>query len=151
MDGFENFVREVEPKLRHALVATYGAARGREAVAEALAWAWEHWDRMDGIDNPVGYLYRVGQSRTRAFLGRGARLAFPLPADVGLPWVEPGLAPALASLSEQQRVCVVLVHGMEWTLSEVAALLGIAKTSVQNHLDRGLARLRHKMEVACRG
>ena len=138
MDAFESFVRQAEPKLRHALVATYGATRGREATAEALAWAWEHWDRVATLEQPIGYLYRVGQSRTKRFESRSGRAdvpdAFPDPAAVGLPWVEPGLVRALAGLSEHQRVAVVLVHALDWHLSEVADLLGIAKTSVQNHL-----------------
>jgi len=40
---FELFALDVEPRLRRALVAAYGSDRGREAAAEALAYAWEHW------------------------------------------------------------------------------------------------------------
>ena len=40
---------EVEPRLRRALTVVRGHADGREAAAEALAWAWEHWDRLDGV------------------------------------------------------------------------------------------------------
>lgn len=64
-DGFEEFVRAHEARLRTALVLTYWPDAGREAAAEALAWAWEHWDRIAVMDAPVPYLYRVGQSRTR--------------------------------------------------------------------------------------
>jgi DNA-directed RNA polymerase specialized sigma24 family protein len=41
--AFSQFVTEVEPRLRRALVALRGAEAGRDATAEALAWAWEHW------------------------------------------------------------------------------------------------------------
>ena len=51
------FVREVEPRLRQALVATYGPVDGREATVDALSWAWEHWDRLRDVRNPGGYLY----------------------------------------------------------------------------------------------
>jgi len=47
-----------------AFVAAYGGERGREATAESLAFAWEHWDRISRMDNAPGYLFRVGQSRT---------------------------------------------------------------------------------------
>ena len=63
--AFRQFVPMVEPQLRTALVGVYGPDRGVEATAEALAFAWEHWDRVKGLSNPAGYLYRVGQSRTR--------------------------------------------------------------------------------------
>jgi hypothetical protein len=61
------------------------------------------------MDNPSGYLYRVGQSRSRRLIPR--RVAFPAPADVGMPWVEPALDSGLAHLSAKQRQAVVLVHG----------------------------------------
>lgn len=62
LDAFTEFFRDVEPRLRRALVAAYGTERGREAAAEALARAWEHWADVVEMSNPVGYLYRVGQS-----------------------------------------------------------------------------------------
>ena len=39
-------------------------------------------------------------------------------------------------------MAVVLVHGFGWQLRDVAELQEIAVTSVQNHLQRGLAKLR---------
>ena len=63
---FTEFVGTVEPRLRIALVARYGPERGREATAEALAFAWEHWERVGQMDNPIGYLFRVGQSKSRS-------------------------------------------------------------------------------------
>ena len=140
---FAAFVHEVEPRLRRALVAAYGADRGREAVAEALAWGWEHWAELATMDNPAGYLYRVGQSRTRP---RRQPPRFAVPPG-GEPWIEPQLLPALATLTERQRVAVVLVHGFGWTHREVAELTDLAVTSVQNHVDRGLAKLRAALEV----
>jgi DNA-directed RNA polymerase specialized sigma24 family protein len=137
-DGFRVFVTRVEPRLRRALTAAYGYERGREATAEALAYAWEHWDRVAGLSNPAGYLYRVGQSRTR-------NRKLPAVYEVRTfddPVVEPELASGVAGLSERQRVCVFLVFGFGWTRAEVAQLLGIGEGTVQRHLDRGLDRLR---------
>lgn len=65
MDDFDGFVTKMEPRLRRALIAARGPELGRDATAVALAYAWEHWDRVRAMRNPVGYLYRVGQSRTR--------------------------------------------------------------------------------------
>jgi hypothetical protein len=55
-EEFSAFVRKTEPKLLQALVATYGTVDGREATVDALSWAWEHWCRLEGVTNPVGYL-----------------------------------------------------------------------------------------------
>ena len=73
-------------------------------------------------------------------------MVFTIP-DAGEPWIEPALAPALVTLTERQRVAVVLVHGFGWELGEVGDLLGIKVTSVQNHLERGLAKLRTTLEA----
>ena len=148
MDGFEAFVERVQPALLQALVATYGPVDGREAAVDALSWAWEHWGQLVDVDHPVGYLYRVGQSATRRFLPRPvpARLAEIL--ETRFPDVEPGLLPALARLSEQQRTVVVLVHGYGWRQAEVARLLGVNASTVRDYLNRALDRLRDELEVS---
>ena len=146
-EEFAEFVLDVEPRLLHALVGRYGPVDGRVATVDALSWAWEHWDRLAAIDNKAGYLFRVGQTATR---GLGTR---PIPADrttegtADLPDVEPALGDALARLSTQQRTVVALVHAFGWTQSEVADLLEVTPSTVREHLDRGLTRLRKELEV----
>jgi RNA polymerase sigma factor (sigma-70 family) len=139
---FTVFVNTHEPNLRRAFIAAYGSHRGREATAEALAYAWEYWERLSGVENIPGYLFRVGQSRTRH-----RRLPFEIaPSHSEEFRFEPGLSPALSGLSQRQRTAVVLVHGYGWTLREVAELTGVKITTVQNHLERGLAKLRRALD-----
>jgi predicted RNA polymerase sigma factor len=64
-EPFTDCVRRVEPRPRISLMAGYVPERSREAAAEALAYAWEHWDRIALTEHPVGFLYRAGQSKTR--------------------------------------------------------------------------------------
>jgi hypothetical protein len=52
--SYTDFVREAEPRLRRALCVAFGRELGLEATAEALAWGWEHWDRMRKMHNPTG-------------------------------------------------------------------------------------------------
>lgn len=142
---FERFVEEAGPRLGRALAALYGFEDGRDATAEALAYAWENWQRLQHIANLPGYLFRVGQTR-----GRRRRQPLPGLFDIGVGGdysFEPGLPKALATLTQRQRLAVVLVHGYGYTLREVAELTGIRPTTVQNHLSRGLARLRGLMGV----
>ncbi|MEZ5248715.1 MAG: hypothetical protein R2713_05700 [Ilumatobacteraceae bacterium] len=75
---FERFMAMAEPRLRTALTAAYGPVNGRAAAVGALSWAWEHWSRLSVMANPVGYLFRVGQTSAR----RQQATAFPLDADV---------------------------------------------------------------------
>jgi RNA polymerase sigma factor (sigma-70 family) len=142
-DRFRTFASEAESRLHSAFIAVYGHEKGREATAEALAYAWEHWARVSSMGNPVGYLYRVGQSRVRR---RRTPVVFVRPAESET-FVEPELPNALASLPERQRVVVVLVHGEGWMLREVAELLGISVPTVQKHAERGIASLRRALKV----
>ena len=139
------FVEEVGERLRLALLSAYGPEAGAEATAETLGYAWEHWDRIGAMSNPAGYLYRVGQSRARRYRRRPVRL--PAPIEASEPLVEPGLVGALEHLPERQRVSVLLVHGYGWTLRETADLLGIRRSTVQRHVERGLQSLRSALEV----
>jgi RNA polymerase sigma factor (sigma-70 family) len=59
----------------------------------------------------------------------------------------PGLLPALASLTESQRVAVVLIHGYGWSQTETARLLDISHATVRTHLARALAHLQKALEV----
>lgn len=143
---FEDFVREVEPRLRDALSAALGSETGREATAEALGYAWEHWPRLRGMENPAGYLYVLGRDRGRRMLRRRRVVLMPIDSD-RMPWVEPGLPDALGRLPEQQRVVVMLLYCFEWTMSEAADLLGVTKSTVQSHAERGMTRLRDGLGV----
>lgn len=148
---FESFVEEHEPRLRRALIAAYGPQDGRDATAAALAYAWEHWEQVSVMDNPAGYLYRVGQTSRRSRQEPPAWLAGVSAAGDGGdgPAVEPALLPAMRDLTEHQRQAVLLVHGYGWTHDEVAGMLGIGVSSVRNHLRRGLDHLRTALgEVA---
>lgn len=142
-DEFEGWYQSVEPRVRAALVARYGPEVGRDAAAAALGWAWENWDRLRSIDNQVGYLYRVGQSKAR----RRRQGWLGAPMSDGETRYEPGLPSALAALPTKQRTAVVLVHGYGWSFAEAAEVLGITKSTVQSHVERGVTALRQRLGV----
>ena len=147
-DEFEAFVVAHERRLRQALTATLGIERGREAAVDALAYAWEHWDRVAGMTNPVGYLFVVARDRhRRRFRDRMTTPVSDVASDALEPWCEPALAAQLTRLSDRERTTVLLVKGFEWSLAEVAELLGISKSSVQTHAERAMSKLRLGMGV----
>jgi len=147
-DSFTAFVVERERQLRQALTSAYGIERGREAAADALAYGWEHWDRISVMDNPGGYLYRVGLDRARRMKKVPLMASLPeVPVGRDL-WFEPGLVGALERLPVQQRTVVALLYGYQWSLAETADWLGVSRSTVQTHAQRGLARLRKKLGVA---
>lgn len=46
-ESFHRFVKETGPRLKQALIASFGRELGRETTADALGYAWEHWDRIN--------------------------------------------------------------------------------------------------------
>lgn len=142
---FEAFVEAAGPRLRASLIAAYGVEPGKDAAAEALAYGWEHWDRLSSMGNPAGYLYRVGQTAARDARRREGFLPVPPRADT--PEFEPSLVPALESLTEPQRVAVLLIHAFGYTQTEVAEILDVDRSTVRTHLRRAMAKLRDALEV----
>lgn len=142
---YSAFVRDGGARLRRAFIAAYGPEVGAEATSDALAYGWEHWDRISNMDNPAGYLYRVGQSKARRYRRRPTRL--PEVETPATPWVEPRLPKALERLSERQRQAIILCHGYGWTLVEAGELLGVGASTIQRHIDRGMAKLRDGLGV----
>ncbi len=147
-ESFEDFLASATPQLRRAFVARYGPELGNEAFADATAWAWEHREQLESMSNPVGYLFRVGQTSVRSQVRRRHRFTFPveertadLPNDL-----EPELHTALARLSEDQRVAVLMVHAHGYSYAETATTLDISIAAVRNHVHRGMQRLRRHME-----
>ncbi len=147
VDEFTEFVIEHESRLRESLIAACGGEVGRDAAAEALVYGWERWDRVCGMENPVGYLYKVGLSRGRRALWKRRPIFDPV-ETARIPDVEPRVPEALAGLSERQQTVVILIHCFQWTQSEVGDLLGLSKTTVQNHLERGMSGLRREIGVS---
>ncbi len=146
VEGFTRFVQDTEPRLRLALCSAFGRQVGLDATADALGYGWEHWDRIREMDNPQGYLWAVGRNRARRTSSRPS-LGFGSVAIDRMPWIEPGLPAALESLSEKQRVVVMLTDGYEWTHAEVAETLGVSVGTVQRHKERALDRLRKALGV----
>lgn len=145
--AFTTFAHEVEPRLRYALVAACGTQRGVEATIDALEWAWEHWDKIEHAGNPAGYLYRVARRRAMRDPSRTLPLLREPVSGDDKPWIEPGLNRALGRLSTKQRLVVVMVEAFGWTHQEMAEFLGVGRSTVQKHLERGLARLRRDLGV----
>ena len=142
-EEFEVFVRDAEPRLRRALIGAVGVDRVADAVGEALAYAFTHWPEIRVMDNPVGFLYRVGQSKSRP----RKRLLVLRVEPVGMPDVEPGLPAALAALPPSPRAAVWLAQGFGWTHAEIAESLEVSTSTVATHVARGLVRLRSELGV----
>jgi DNA-directed RNA polymerase specialized sigma24 family protein len=146
-EQFAEFVKVDGLRLRRIMTARYGVEAGGDIHAESMAWAWQNWAKLQAMENPVGYLYRVAQSSARPHHRWLRRTSFPskFPERWHLD-EDSSLFNSLSSLSEAQRVSVLMVHGHQWTYAEVAEALECSVSAVTNHVHRGLATLRRQLE-----
>jgi RNA polymerase sigma factor (sigma-70 family) len=142
-EDFDGFVTRCGPDLRRVLVAHYGLDVGVEAAADALAYAWERWERVSTMENPTGYLVRVGQSAARRYRRRPVVLPDRVP-DIESTF-DPRLPRALERLSPRQRSAVVLICVHDWTYPAASAALGVSESTLRNHVRRGLESLRREL------
>ncbi len=142
-DSFAEFFQEVEPRLRRADGARVAPQYVGDAVGAALEFAWKHWDRVEPMQYPVAYLYRVGLSKSRR--RKEGRLPSPPPTEVA--HVEPALLTAMQGLPRRQREVLWLVEACDWTPTEAADALGLSVSAVRTHRTRGLERLRRQLGV----
>jgi RNA polymerase sigma-70 factor (ECF subfamily) len=143
---FEEFYREQRGPIGRALALTLrDATLASEAVDEAMARAYQRWSRVQALDNPGGWVYRVGLNWSRSILRRARR-----PAPV---WVtnsavvaergglDPTIDRALAELSIEQRAVVVCRLLIGYSEAQTAAALGVRPGTVKSRLARATARL----------
>ena len=148
--GFDEFTRSVGERVRRALVAFYGVEVGTEAAAEAMSVAWQRWAEVSAMDNPAGFVFRVGQSKARPHLRWWSRRDM-FPSTEGHVAAADGsrvdVLDALRRLKPDERAAVVLVKSHGYSYREAAEMLGVSEAAVTNHVHRGLIRLRTIMEV----
>jgi DNA-directed RNA polymerase specialized sigma24 family protein len=143
---FESFYRAERDSVGRALAITLGDADlAREAVDEAMARAYQRWDRVSSLDSPAGWVYRVGLNWSRSIIRRLTRTAPPWvgtaheapPVHVA----DPSVGRALALLSVDHRAVVVCRLLLGWSELDTADALGIRPGTVKSRLSRAIDRL----------
>jgi DNA-directed RNA polymerase specialized sigma24 family protein len=132
---------------RQAFVARYGSDISEQAVAAAMAWAWEHKDRLVGVNALRAYLFRVGQSTMRRSWVWASRHTATFPPGMAHRNTRSiddalDLAALPRKLPQKQRTCLLLIYAHGWPYRDVAELLEISVDAVNNHTHRGMTTLR---------
>lgn len=117
-------------------------------MQDAFLKLWERWDRIDSIDDPVAYLFRVALNgfRMRARHARmTARQLLP-PADSRDPFDDVNLREdvrrMLRSLPNRQRAAIVLTEIFGYSSEQAAQIMRIRPTTVRVLASQGRATLR---------
>lgn len=136
--------------LRRALIAYYGTEVGTEAWAEAMVVAWERRDELTTMSNPVGFLFRVGQSKARPHVRWASRRATFSSHHDAHHLIDESLTEvfeALAALRPRQHAAVLMVTAYGFSYRHTAEVLGVSEAAVTNHVHRGLAALRRSLDT----
>jgi RNA polymerase sigma factor (sigma-70 family) len=150
--GFEDFFRSTYPRLAQAgLLLTGDRAEAEDLAQEAMARAFERWDRVRKMESPEGYVYRTTLNLHRKRVRRAAVL------DRLRLWEQPrGMDPAdeveprdqvlriLGSLSREQREALVLTGWLGLSAEEAGRVLGIDAASVRGRVHRARAAVREQ-------
>ncbi len=155
--GYEAFVRRhFHPLEKSLTLITLDPGLAADAAQEACLRLYLRWDRVDELDDPVAWLYRVGINRCRDYrrqLKRAARLFDRLSAETGAGepsarWTpDAEFAGLVKRLPKQQRIAAVLFYQADLSTKEVARTMQISESAVKSHLQRAREALRPLVEV----
>ncbi|MGH2590552.1 MAG: RNA polymerase sigma factor [Actinomycetota bacterium] len=148
--GFDRFFDEHRDRLYRALwLVARDRSVAEEVTQDAFLKVWERWNRVRGLEDPAGYLYRTGMNilrnrRRRAALGLRRLVHASPPADDAMAAVEARdlVVRALGTLTPRERAALVLVDLLDMTSEDAAKALGVRASTVRVLAARGRTALR---------
>ena len=149
---FEAFFRAERGGLLGSLLLMSGNTfDAEEILQEAFFKVWERWDRVSGMANPAGYLYRTAMNAQRSAYRRTVRAAKRVltrpteedPFVAVAAWDD--MLRALAAMTPRQRAAIVLIELRGYDVDEAAETLGIRPGTVRVLVSKARATIR-KME-----
>jgi RNA polymerase sigma-70 factor (ECF subfamily) len=147
--SFEELFLDVHDRLFRALYFITGSsADAEELMQDAFLKLWERWDRIDDIDDPTGYLFRVALNGFRMRVRRARVAARSLVPSVGLrdPFDDIDLREdvrrMLRRIPPRQRTAIVLTEILGYGSDQAASIMGIRPVTVRVLASQGRAALR---------
>lgn len=146
----DEFCRRAHPRLVRTLAAATGdVSLADEITQEALARAWERWDRVSLLDQPEAWCYRVAMNLARSQFRRRAaarrahdRMPAASTAVDGAASTDDELMTALRRLPELQRSVLALRFLADLSVESTADVLRMPIGTVKSTTSRALAELR---------
>src|SRR2546422_1331093 len=145
-EGFEAFYEAERDGLFGALVLITGNRHEAEEIAQdAFLALWERWDRVSGLEDPTGYLYRTAMNGFRKRRRRAAlavrHVLHLTPAEDLFAQADARqvVAQALAGISRRQRAALVLTELLGFSSEEAGRALGIRPVTVRGLASQGRA------------
>jgi RNA polymerase sigma-70 factor (sigma-E family) len=161
-DSFDAWVVARSPALlRFAFVLTGNQQSAEDALAGALATAYERWNRVSGMGDRDAYVRRVLVNAHISWWRRFRRREVPVadvrsdPRDAGGHAPDPAhrvsdvdlVRRLCATLPPRQRAAVVLRFYEDLRFAEIAGLLDCSEATVRSYVHRALGSLRTLIEA----
>ena len=149
----ELFANEHRALFRALYLITGNTQEAEELMQDAFLKVWERWDRVSEMENPGGYLCRVAingaRSRIRRLSMSAKRVLSPgQPEDpFAAADLRDELVRALATLTERQRLALVLNDLMDVPDDEAAKVLGVQPSTIRSLASQARAALKITLEV----
>jgi len=147
--SFEALFLDMHDRLYRALYFITGSsADAEELMQDAFLKLWERWDRLDTIEDPVAYLFRVALNgfRMRARRARVAARSLVPAASSRDPFDDIDLREdvrrMLRRITPRQRTAIVLTEILGYDSEQAARVMGIRPTTVRVLASQGRAALR---------
>jgi RNA polymerase sigma factor (sigma-70 family) len=147
--SFEDFFQTEHLRLLRALYLLTGDPQeAEELTQDAFLALWEKWDRVRGMEEPTGYLYRTAMNRQRSKARRIAHAARRMTgaADAGDAFAaadeRDAVARALSRLTPRQRAAVILTEMLGYGAEDAAGILGVQPPTVRSLASQGRATMR---------
>jgi RNA polymerase sigma-70 factor, ECF subfamily len=151
LDFVSFFQAEYEPLLRTMYVLCRNLAEAEDLAQEAMARAFERWEKVRAAASPRAYVYAIALNLRRSALRRAALAIRHGQADATIPDDPDTLAErrveilrALRSLPQSQREALLLVDLVGMTSEEAGRVLGIEADSVRGRIHRARRALRER-------
>jgi RNA polymerase sigma factor (sigma-70 family) len=152
--AFEDlYEAEARTLFRRLWLVTGNRAEAEELMQDAFLKVWERWERVGGMDDPVGYLYRTAMN---LFRKRYRRAMLAVRRTVGLAPSNDDFSDAddrevvrhvLATLPPRQRAALVLTEMLGFTSKEAGRALGVTDATIRSLTRHGRDAFRTVMEV----
>lgn len=148
--GFEVFYARNRDVIAKTLAFSFNDQElGFEAADEAMIRAYRDWEKVSACDNPEGWVFKVGLNWGRSWIRRQITASTKAPllaAEQHSVAIEdlasdPDLAVAIGQLKPKQRVVVVLRFHRDYSVPQIAEILGLSEGTVKSRLSRALRTL----------
>jgi len=156
-ERFESLVSRHGERLIQSLAVIFlDRALAEDAAQEAFVQLYLHWDDVTKRGDPQAWLYRVAVNKCKDFsrgLARASRLfqrlADASPSEVSAEdWTPSGeFMGILRTLPTRQRAAAALYYSADFSVAEIAAVMGISEGSVNSHLHRARVALKQILEA----